>query len=183
MALITRIARLFKADVHALLDSLEDPESVLKQALRDMTAEIEGAERALEELKRREARLASRLAEQVQLRVEALERIELCFRAGDDLLARSMVRRKLEVERRIKLAEREQGALAAAREKLTQELAAKRTRLASIRDQMEALADEDRARTPEEEVSLHGIAISDQDVEVAFLAEKARRAKLPLENG
>jgi hypothetical protein len=30
MTLITRIARLFKADMHSLLDSIEEPQSVLK---------------------------------------------------------------------------------------------------------------------------------------------------------
>ena len=32
MALITRMARLFTADVHAVLDRIEEPEVVLKQA-------------------------------------------------------------------------------------------------------------------------------------------------------
>jgi phage shock protein A len=52
MALITRIARLFKADMHSLLDSIEEPQSVLKQAIREMSEAIEQGERQLEDLTR-----------------------------------------------------------------------------------------------------------------------------------
>jgi phage shock protein A len=33
MALINRISRLFKADFHAVLDQIEEPEGLLKQAI------------------------------------------------------------------------------------------------------------------------------------------------------
>jgi len=36
MALMTRITHLFKADMHAIIDSIEEPSSVLKQAIREM---------------------------------------------------------------------------------------------------------------------------------------------------
>ncbi|ETW92791.1 MAG: hypothetical protein ETSY1_42105 [Candidatus Entotheonella factor] len=39
MTLMMRITRLFKADMHGLLDLLEEPEAVLKQAIRDMQSE------------------------------------------------------------------------------------------------------------------------------------------------
>jgi phage shock protein A len=41
MTLITRVSRLFKADVHGILDALEEPEAILKQAVREMEDEIE----------------------------------------------------------------------------------------------------------------------------------------------
>jgi len=40
MNILTRISRLFKADIHGILDSLEDPEIIFKQAVRDMQDEI-----------------------------------------------------------------------------------------------------------------------------------------------
>ena len=36
MALITRVSRLLRADVHAVLDRLEEPDVLLQQAIRDM---------------------------------------------------------------------------------------------------------------------------------------------------
>ena len=47
MALITRISRLFKADFHAVLDQIEEPEQLLKQAIRDMQDEIAVAEQRI----------------------------------------------------------------------------------------------------------------------------------------
>ena len=40
MELINRIARLFKADFHAVLDQIEEPEALLRQAIRDMEDEL-----------------------------------------------------------------------------------------------------------------------------------------------
>ncbi len=40
MALITRMTRLFTADLHAVLDRLEEPDVLLKQALREMEDDV-----------------------------------------------------------------------------------------------------------------------------------------------
>ena len=40
MALISRVSRLFTADVHAVLDRIEEPEVLLKQAIREMEDEV-----------------------------------------------------------------------------------------------------------------------------------------------
>ncbi|MFV2090729.1 MAG: PspA/IM30 family protein, partial [Pseudomonadales bacterium] len=47
MVLITRISRLFTADVHAVLDRIEEPEVVLKQAIREMAEEVSHGEQQL----------------------------------------------------------------------------------------------------------------------------------------
>ena len=36
MALITRLSRLFQADLHAVLDRIEEPDTLLRQAMREM---------------------------------------------------------------------------------------------------------------------------------------------------
>jgi phage shock protein A len=41
MALINRVARLFRADFHAVLDQIEEPELMLRQAIRDMAEELQ----------------------------------------------------------------------------------------------------------------------------------------------
>ena len=40
MALITRVSRLFRADFHAVLDRIEEPDVLLKQAVREMEEDI-----------------------------------------------------------------------------------------------------------------------------------------------
>ena len=36
MALVNRISRLFRADFHAVLDQIEEPDLLLRQAIREM---------------------------------------------------------------------------------------------------------------------------------------------------
>ena len=40
MALITRISRLFQADLHAVLDRIEEPDLLLRQAVREMQDDL-----------------------------------------------------------------------------------------------------------------------------------------------
>ena len=40
MALINRFSRLFTADMHAVLDRIEEPDALLKQAVREMEEEL-----------------------------------------------------------------------------------------------------------------------------------------------
>ena len=178
MALITRIARLFQADMHSILDSIEEPHSLLKQAMREMAAAIETGERKIESLTWREKRLGASQAEQEKAFTETEQRIDLCFRGDDENLARAMIRRKLEIEKRIKLTARERAALELEREKHARELSVQRAKLASVKVEMEILAKEDRhtPSTSESATHEHDYTVSEEEIEVAFLAEKERRA-------
>jgi phage shock protein A len=181
MALITRIARLFKADMHSLLDSIEEPQSVLKQAIREMSQAIEQGERQLEDLTRRGEKLNTYRAEQERSLAETDRQIDLCLRANNEKLGRSMVRRKLEIQKRIKLSER--AALEPERDKLAQGLAAQKARLASVKEKMEIFVEEGRHETAQATRCDRDYSISDDEVEVAFLAEKERRAGASPSNG
>ena len=176
MALITRIARLFKADMHSLLDSIKEPQSVLKQAIREMSEAIEQGERQLEDLKRRGEKLNTYRAEQERSLAETDQQIDLCLRANNEKLGRSMVRRKLEIQKCIKLSERERAALEPERDKLAQGLAAQKAKLASVSEKMEIFVEEGRHETAQATRCDRDYSISDDEVEVAFLAEKERRA-------
>ena len=44
MALINRMSRLFTADVHAVLDRIEEPDVLLRQAIREMEEALERSE-------------------------------------------------------------------------------------------------------------------------------------------
>ena len=47
MALINRFSRLFRADLHAVLDRIEEPTILLKQAVREMEDDVNQDERNL----------------------------------------------------------------------------------------------------------------------------------------
>ena len=177
MALIGRIARLFKADIHSLLDSLEEPLAVLKQAVRDMEDAIEQDEGRLEELTKCQAKLTVQRTDQDKVLVQVKEQIALCFRAKDENLGRSTVRRKLEIEKRLKFIERQGHSLTPVREKLERELTEKRNKLTSVKEKMDLFSERSaqaNASSQESCLAESDYRVSDEEVQVAFLAEQEK---------
>ncbi len=63
MALINRISRLFKADFHAVLDQIEEPEMLLKQAIREMEDDLAETEQRIRVCAHEQEALATRNSE------------------------------------------------------------------------------------------------------------------------
>jgi phage shock protein A len=174
MALITRLNRLFKADMHAVLDRLEAPDILLRQAVREMEDAVAAGQRTLAAVAADRKRVGTRIAELAVQRERVAEELDLCFEAGNDALARMLLRRRLHIERSERQL-RQQGEgldadLAARRERLE----AQRRRLAELRDQAEVL--EVTPDAGDDAFAHPGHDISEADVELALLAEKRRRA-------
>lgn len=173
MPLINRFSRLFTADMHAVLDRIEEPDVVLRQAVRDMESELavmrEKAQAAKLETER--AATAERNLEQQQKTCD--EELDICFAAGEDDLARSLVRRKLEAEKRRQAAHSrgaEAGRAAAALEQSILECSEK---LAAMREKV-ALLDRGAGTAVNDPVD---VAVGRDEVDIAFLREKQRRGQ------
>lgn len=178
MALITRISKLFTADFHAVLDRIEEPEVLLRQAIRDMEDEIARAEQQVKWLAHEQAQLESRRQDTEGALRHIDEELDVCFAAGKDDLARSSIRRRLEAERRAKELTRR---IAAAEKALGEQRAAleeNRRYLEGMRQKAEILVEEESSRPsgPQERFAIAGGAVSDDEVEVAYLRERQRRA-------
>lgn len=183
MALITRISRLFKADFHAVLDQVEEPYILLKQAVREMEEELNACEiRQRETLVQRED-LKARKVEVQQVLSDIDEELDICFEGEKCELARELIRRKLQTQR---LSKRVAGRLETLEKGLLKGekmLADNRAALESARQKAELFRGhsshkagdssylDDMAWGPTE------LVVSDNDVEVAFLREKKRRAQ------
>ena len=102
MALINRIARLFKADFHAVLDHIEEPEQLLKQAIRDMEDDLATTEQSIALCAHDQDALGGRRSELKNTIAEIDTQIDLCFDSEKDDLARSLIKKKLEAERLLK---------------------------------------------------------------------------------
>jgi len=178
MALINRLSRLFRADMHAVLDRIEEPAEVLRQAIRDMDEElavadrrIRGAARDLESLTARRDELRLRLAE-----IDG--ELDLCFASGKDDLAKGLVRRKIETER----LQKRLAARHAADEKTLGEahrqFEERRATLESLRQKADVFARSDNRQSPDDvDWPARELVVGDDEVEVAFLREQqARRA-------
>ncbi len=102
MALINRISRLFKADFHAVLDQIEEPVALLKQAIRDMEDDLASTEQRINLCAHDQQTLTRRKSELESAVADCDAKLDLCFESEKDDLARNIIRKKLETERLLK---------------------------------------------------------------------------------
>ena len=89
MALITRLSRLFRADMHAVLDRIEEPQQLLQQAIREMEEALLHEEQQLKLLQHEQGQLQRRLQGLEQSLEKSEEELDLCFESNKEELARS----------------------------------------------------------------------------------------------
>ncbi len=181
MALITRVSRLFRADVNAVLDRMEEPEILLKQAVREMEEEL-AREEQQSKLIDLELKQVSTRKEDLEARLgEIDEELDLCFDTGNDDLARVLLRRKLESERFVKFLARKREELQGVVDRLDSRIEENCARLEGMRQKAELLAgqesgDEAGASWAEPEFTRQ-FAVTDDDIELAYLREQQKRAQ------
>lgn len=182
MTVITRLGRLFRADFHAVLDRIEEPELLLRQAIREMEDELARQEQSIRLASHEESQRGARQG-QLEGRLRDIEeKLDLCFASGKEELARGLVRRKLETQR---LGEQ----LAARREALRKGLERRQATLAENRAALEGLRQKAEVVSagagdePGPDGCDYGEefdrrpAVTADDVEVAFLREKQARSQ------
>ena len=177
MALVTRMSRLFTADLHAVLDRLEEPDVLLKQAIREMEDDIALREQRIRWLdhKREEAiRHCAQIDDEI---AEIAAQLDVCFESDAEQLVRTLLKRRLESEQ---LAKRLRSRADANAEALAAEhvqLEEHRQSFDAMRQKAELLLDEANRSTGSRVPMTHHIAVTDADVEVALLQEKLRRSR------
>jgi phage shock protein A len=177
MALITRVSRLFQADFHAVLDRIEEPEVLLRQAVREMEEELASDAQRSRILKHEQGQLTARETDLEQTLQELDEQLDICFDSGNDDLARASIKRKLETQQYCKGLARKRQALQETLDDLDTRLRENRSRLESMRQKAELLAEETARARPADNWTIPDITVRDEDVEVALLREKQQRRR------
>jgi phage shock protein A len=179
MALITRVARLLRADLHAVLDRLEEPETLLRQALREMEEAQGRDEQRLKLLDHALAQAASRAADLREILDATEAQLAAGLQAGQDDLARAVIRRRLEAQQSLKALTRRRVELEAAHTELAVRVGQDKARLEAMRQKVEILAEPDPAAHPVriwEDLGLGAhLGVEAADVELALLAAKQAR--------
>ena len=181
MALINRVSRLFKADFHAVLDQIEEPEQLLKQAIRDMEDELAAAEQRIANCVHEREALRAR-ANEIDGSLDNIdEQLDLCFESGKDELAKGLIRKKLEAERilkRLKSKLESNDTYLAEQRKLVEE---NRNTLDGLRQKADLFAHRSPSHQSASEFDdaawiAREMSIGDDEVEIAYLREKAQRS-------
>ena len=181
MALINRISRLFKADFHAVLDQIEEPEMLLKQAIREMEDDLAETEQRIAGCAHDQEALATRKSEVLAKLSEIDDELDLCFASKKDDLAKGLIKKKLEAER---LSKRLGAKHITAEKYLTEQRAMldeNRATLESLRQKAELFAQRAPINNESEFDDIGWMAqelrVSDDEIEVAFLREKNERSQ------
>jgi phage shock protein A len=182
MALINRVSRLFKADFHAVLDQIEEPEQLLKQAIRDMEDDLAASEQRIKLCAHDTEALAVRKSELENALAEIDEQLDLCFESEKDDLAKNLIRKKLETAR---LLQRLNAKHAANEKYLAQQgaiLDENRTTLEGLRQKAELFAQRSPVHSSGssefDDIAwmAREMTVGDDEIEVAFLREKSLRS-------
>jgi len=182
MALINRISRLFKADFHAVLDQIEEPEQLLKQAIRDMEDDLASTEQRIKVCVHDQEALTVRKSE-LEDTVSAFEaKLDLCFESDKDDLAKNLIRKKLEAERLLKRLNAKHDANAKYLVEQETLLDQNTATLESLRQKAELFAQRAPAHSGDssefDDIAwmAREMVVGDDEVEIAYLREKSLRS-------
>lgn len=178
MALINRVARLFRADMNAVLDQLEEPQAVLQQAIRDMESQLDGAANAMRARQRELEALTARQDDLNATLTETDQHLDVCFESEEHDLARDLTRRKLETQRLLKRVKTQSQGLERDLAAALEVQADRKDVLAGLRQKAEVFAAEvtDDAVDQPQAAGSHELHITASEVEAAYLSEMKRRA-------
>ncbi len=175
MALINRFSRLFRADLHAVLDRIEEPTLLLKQAVREMEEDVTEDEKNLK-LIQFEQEQTPILETEVEESLKELQlEITLCLDSKNEKLARSVIKRKLELQQRAKRLKQKSEGLSSELASLTERLQTNRSRLVAMQQKLEILEEDQANQSNHSAVYDTDVIISEDDIEVALLREKQMR--------
>ena len=177
MALVNRVTRLFKADFHAVLDRIEEPDVLLRQAIREMQDDLVSGEQQLRGFQVEARQLHQREADLQQSLKQIEDELDICFEADKEDLARQLVRRKLEQQQRLQHTNKRQQQLQQQIKDIEDRLSENQQQLEAMQQKAECLLETSEVAASEfEQYVGNELGVQDSDVEVAFLKEQQRRA-------
>ncbi len=145
MRLFRRIGDIISANLNEMIDHFEDPEKMLKQAVREMeeavVAALDGAVKAVAN----EKLLAKQLAENRRQAQRWQHRAGEAVATGDDDLARRAITRKIQHEKLVAALEDQHTAAAETSAKLRRQIEGMRAKLTEVKRMLAALIARKRA--------------------------------------
>lgn len=177
MALLHRFSRLLSADLHAVLERLEDPLILLQQAQRDMAAALAEERSALQRTERAEAATELAVRKGTQRLAQLQTELDLCFEAGNEHLARSVIKQKLHCSADLQLLGDELAALHSQHQELRDCIDRHEQDLATIAAEAERLESQTSRTAPSPNLGVAATnSISEEAIELALLAERRARS-------
>ena len=101
MSIATRFVRLWKADLHGVMESIEDKDLLLKQCLREMQDELESREAALNTLVKIKEKAGQEQKNLQQENTKVEKDLEAAVGMAKDDIARFLIKKRLLLSRHL----------------------------------------------------------------------------------
>ena len=177
MGIMTRMVRLCKADVHGVMDQLEDKGLLLRQYLREMETSLGHKEQQANALAQRIGRLTGQIARHGQ-EMRKLERdLVLALEKEKDDIARMLIRRRRALETESSIVKQQIEALTQEKTRLAETLSNQRLQYETLRARADAYCSQaadrlfETASRPNAE-TIHSLDPGDEEIELELLARK-----------
>lgn len=176
MTLIARLTRLLQADLHDVLDSMEEPASLLRQSVREMEEALATDERRLEGWRHEHAQMLGRCRDLDHALRDIAEQLDTCFEAGGSELARALIRRRLETQRLQSVLAQQAQALEERCAFAQSRLQEQRARLECLRHRATSALQPDRSKPAGACWQEARLTVTEAEIDIALLREQQRRA-------
>jgi len=186
MGIFTRISDIISANFNDLLEDYEDPEKMLKQAIREMEEAIGTARPDVARAMANEKTIAKELASNEAQVATWAERAEKAVEAGDDDLARKALNRRKEYDKIAAALRDQHGAAKEASQTLRRQLEAMQAKLKDAQRRLATLTARQKAAQVRAKVAQAEAGLApelDQDAFDKFdrLAQKVEMAEAEAE--
>ena len=182
MTILTRILRLFKADIHGVMDQLEDKELLIRQYLREMENSLQNKEVQLQQIDEKIRHNESTSATH-HLEIEKIERdLLLALRKDKDDIAKMLIRRQRTRHMHCEQLQQQRQDLQKGKEQLSSLLGEQRLRYASLKAKANTFCNPSRQEDFNQPESIFsepdsGIAINEEEIELEFIRRKENLQK------
>ncbi|GMR16259.1 MAG: hypothetical protein BMS9Abin31_0578 [Gammaproteobacteria bacterium] len=174
MALITRISRLFRADFNAVLDRIEEPDVLLKQALREMEEDVHSDAHKLKLLEKKHSQVKENINELEEDIARINQELDICFESNEVSLARSQVKRKIEILHYEKYMKSKLKTTDVKISELKSRITENKARLTVMQQKLDVLINA-QSEIERNDFSAN-VTVDENEVEMAFLKEKQARS-------
>jgi len=171
MAFITRLTTLFNADINAVIDRIEEPTLLLKQAVREMRSELQQQQQSLAQQQAHYSQLQQR-HKQIQQNIDKTNaEIALCFDNNNASLVKTLLRRRLESQQLSTHLIQQQNQVLHSIEQQKVTLNENTQKLEYMQQQMDVLSQKNHHKVQTTPLFCN-TAITNEDIEIAYLKEK-----------
>jgi phage shock protein A len=177
MGILKRLARLCKADLHGVMDQLEDKCLMLKQYLREMEAGLKHKETRLEQVRRSCCQIQRDMDQRRQEFQKLEQDLELAVRNEKDEIARLLIRRRRTLEGSSEQLQVQMETLTEEKGKIAQTLERQRLQYDQLKIKTAAYCYQAEQRRFEEPLAMADAALArhtptDEEIELELIQRK-----------